>query len=122
MPYFDFSKASGPVLHNLLLRKLNVSRLPAGYTNGRRSYLTSKVLIFCYCGAISAPYEVVSGVSQGSGSGPDILTFTLSSCVVWTGIETANYLLMTTFFVKLIFFVTKLSKPQSQQDQSYVPL
>jgi hypothetical protein len=107
MPYFNFSKAFDLVLHNLLLRILNVSPLLTGYTNGRHSYSTKRVLPFCYFGVISAPYEVLSGLPQRWVSGPYILTFSLSSCVVCSGIQTANCLLMTaTFFVKLIFFMT----------------
>jgi len=100
MPYFDFSTASNSVLHDLILQTLNDCRLTPGCTKWWRSYLANRALHVCYCEALPASYEVLSGVPQGSVLGPNILTFSLSNCLVWSGIQTSNCLLMTsTFFV-----------------------
>jgi len=60
--YFDFSKMSDPVVHDLLLRTLNDCRLLPGYTNWWNNYFTYRLLDICYCEALPATQEVLSGV------------------------------------------------------------
>jgi hypothetical protein len=75
MTYFHFIKASDAVPRDLLLPTLNDCWLPAGYTSRWRSNLTNNVLHVCYCVALPSPYEVLSGVLQGSVLGPHIVSF-----------------------------------------------
>jgi hypothetical protein len=62
IPYIEFSKMSDPVVYDLLLRTLNDCRLLPGYTNWWNSYLTYRLLDICYCEALPATQEVLSGV------------------------------------------------------------
>ena len=64
--------SANPVPHDLLLPTLNDCWLPAGYTSWWRSNLTNRVFYVCYWGALTSPYEVLSGVPQGSDLLPHI--------------------------------------------------
>jgi hypothetical protein len=54
----------------MLLRKLSDFGLFAGYVSWFCSYLTSRTSYVRYCGVLSLPHEVLSGVPQGSVLGP----------------------------------------------------
>jgi hypothetical protein len=68
--YFDFSNVFDLLSLEMLLRKLSVFGLSAGYVSWFRSCLTSRTSSVRYCGALSSSYEVLSGVPQGSVLGP----------------------------------------------------
>ena len=79
-----FSKAFDLGPHELLLRKFDDFGLSPVYVAWFHSYPTNRLTNVRYCGAISTPYEVLSGVTQGSGLGPrriSIFTNDLGSAV-----------------------------------------
>jgi hypothetical protein len=67
--YYDFSNSFDPVPYALLLRKLDFGLSPTDVT-WFHSYLTNRISQVRYHGALSAPYEVLSAVPQGSIPGP----------------------------------------------------
>ena len=68
--YFDFSHFIYLVPHAILLRKLNDFGPSPIDVTWFHSYLTNRISQVRYRGALSAPYEVLSAVPQGSISGP----------------------------------------------------
>jgi hypothetical protein len=67
--YFDLSNAFDHVSHSLL-HKLSASGLSGGYVNWFRSYLSNWKSQVRVSGVLSLPFEVLSGVPQGSVLGP----------------------------------------------------
>jgi hypothetical protein len=68
--YFDLTSAFDLVPHTLLLHKLSALGFSGGYVNWIRSYLTNRQSRVRIGGTISLPFEVLSGVPQGSVLGP----------------------------------------------------
>jgi hypothetical protein len=56
--------------HSLLLHKLSAFGLSGGYANWFRSYLSNRQSQVRVSGILSSPFEVLSGVPQGSVLGP----------------------------------------------------
>jgi hypothetical protein len=70
--YFDLSSASDLVPHSLLFHKISAFGLSGGYGNWFRSYLSNRHSQVCVSGILSSPFEVLSGVPQGSVLGPPL--------------------------------------------------
>jgi hypothetical protein len=68
--YFDLSSAFYLVSHRILLHKLRAHWLSDGYMNWFRSYLTNRKSSVRILDTFSLPFEVLSGVPQGSILGP----------------------------------------------------
>jgi hypothetical protein len=68
--YFDLINAFDLVPHSLLLHKLSALGLSGGYVNWFRSYLSGQQSQVRVSGALSSPFEILSGVPQGSVLGP----------------------------------------------------
>ena len=68
--YFDFSNSFDLVPQELFLRKFDDFGPSSAYITWFHSYLTNRLFHVCYCGALSTPYEVLSGVPKGSVLGP----------------------------------------------------
>ncbi|PNF20040.1 hypothetical protein B7P43_G05817 [Cryptotermes secundus] len=68
--YFDLSNAFDLVPHSLLLHKLSAAGLSGGYVSWFRSYLSNRKSQVRVSGVLSSPFEVLSGVPQGSVLGP----------------------------------------------------
>jgi hypothetical protein len=64
--YLDFRNTFDFVLHALLLHKLDEIGLPPACATWFHSYLTNRLSHDCYRGALSTPYDLLSGVPQGS--------------------------------------------------------
>jgi hypothetical protein len=62
----DLSSAFDLEPHALLLRSLTDYGLPAAYINCFRSYLPNRLSRVPYSGALSSPFQILSGVQQGS--------------------------------------------------------
>jgi hypothetical protein len=71
--YFDLSNAFDLVPHNMLLHKLGSFRFSDAYVSWFRSYLTNRRSKVYVCCTLSQPFEVTSGVPQGSVLGPFLL-------------------------------------------------
>jgi hypothetical protein len=68
--YFDLSHALDLVPHNMLLRILSSFGLSDAYVSCSRSYLTSRQSRVRISRTLSLPFQVFSGVPQGSVVGP----------------------------------------------------
>jgi hypothetical protein len=68
--YFDLSNAFDLVPHSLLLHKLSALGLSGGYVNWFCSYLSGRHSQVRVSGVLSSPFEILSGVPQGSVLGP----------------------------------------------------
>jgi hypothetical protein len=64
--YIDLSNAYDLVPHNLLLHKLSSFGFSNGCSSWFHSYLTNKQSEVPISGTISLPFQVTSGVMQGS--------------------------------------------------------
>jgi hypothetical protein len=64
--YFDISIAFDLGQHFLVLHKLSAFRLYFGYVKWLRSYISNWISQFPVSGIHSSPFEILSGVSQGS--------------------------------------------------------
>jgi hypothetical protein len=68
--YFDLRNAFDLVPLSLLLHKLSAFGLSGGYVNWYCSYLSNRKSQVRVSGILSSPFEVLSGVPQGSVLGP----------------------------------------------------
>jgi hypothetical protein len=68
--YFDLTKASDIVPHNILLRKLSNFGLSSNYVDWFHSYLSNRQSFVRVSGTLLFPYLVKCGVPQGSTLGP----------------------------------------------------
>ena len=68
--YFDFSSAFHLVSHTLLLNKFSAYGLSDSYVTLLHIYITSRYSVVRIHGIYSTPFEVLSGVPQGSVLGP----------------------------------------------------
>jgi hypothetical protein len=68
--YFDVSNAFDLIPHALLLHKLSALGLSGGYVNWFHSYLSGWQSQVRVSGVLSSPFEIISGVPQGSVLGP----------------------------------------------------
>jgi hypothetical protein len=68
--YFNLSNAFDLVPHSQLLHKLSAFGLSGGYANWFRSYLSNRQSQVRFSGIFSTPFQVFSGVPQGSLLGP----------------------------------------------------
>ena len=64
--YFDLTSAFDRVSHSLLLHKLSTYSLSHGYVHWLCSYITNRFSIVRIYSIYSTPFEVLSGVPQGS--------------------------------------------------------
>jgi hypothetical protein len=90
--YFDLTSAFDLVPHTLLLHKLNALGFSGGYVNWFRSYLTNRQSQVRIGGTISSPFEILSGVPQGSVLGP--LLFNVYINDLCDTIKHSRYLLL----------------------------
>jgi hypothetical protein len=93
--YFDLTSAFDPVPHTLLLHKLSALGFTDGYVNWMRSYLTNRQLQVRIGDATSSPFEVLSGVPQGSVLGPLLFNFYIN--VLCGSIKHSRYLLFSDY-------------------------
>jgi hypothetical protein len=68
--YFDLSNAFDLVPHNMLLHKLSSFGFSDAYVSWFRSYFTNRQSRVRVSGTLSLPFQVTSGVPQGSVLGP----------------------------------------------------
>lgn len=68
--YIDFTKAFDRVPHSLAVNKLDRMGLPQWLTRWVSSYLTERSAYVRLDGLKSDPFEITSGVPQGSHLGP----------------------------------------------------
>ena len=68
--YIDFSKAFDKVPHNLAVEKLKRIGLPDWLTQWIWSYLTRRSAFVRLGDTLSRPFDIISGVPQGSHLGP----------------------------------------------------
>jgi hypothetical protein len=68
--YFDLSNAFDLVPHNMLLHKLGSFRFSDAYVSWFHSYLTNRRSRVRVCDTLSHPFQVTSGMPQGSVLGP----------------------------------------------------
>ncbi|PNF43033.1 hypothetical protein B7P43_G08782 [Cryptotermes secundus] len=89
--YFDLTSAFGLVPHSLLLHKLSAFGFSGGYVNWIRGYLTNRQSRVRIGETISSPFEVLSGVPQGSVLGPLLLNVYING--LCDSIKHSRYLL-----------------------------